>query len=1057
MKTLIRPLLLIPLLLFLNSFDAFAQEFNWAKGFGGGLGNSISLDPDGNSYTIGSFQGAVVFDTIQFTSYGLYDIFITKYDHNGKCIWAKQAGGSEEDYGTCISVDAAGNSFITGTFYLNATFGTIHLSSADGYHIFIAKYDKDGNCLWAKQAGSIGSDAGFGISTDMNGNFYLTGTFQGTAVFDTIHITSYNNSQDIFLAKYNSAGNCLWAKHAGGNVSDNARCVVTDAFGNCYITGSFIGPATFGNIQVGGYAPGGFVAKYDSAGNCLWAKLAGNNYVLGISVDTARNCYVTGNFNSSTSFGSIGLTSYGGYDGFVAKYDPSGTCLWAKQIGSITNDYCKGLIVDKSGNSYLTGYFSGAASFGSFHLTSFGSYDVFVAKYDAGGNCVWTEQAGGPGDDEVNGISVDAAGNRLITGSFTGNANFGTNQLSGGGAFIANFAVTPLVITSPVGFEIWQTNSSHNITWNCNDDGNIKIEISTNNGTDWMALVNSIKASLGNYTLTVPPFQTSGACRIKLSSLSYGNSCSSPDDFTITTANTPYISVISPGTSVKWRCGSTQNISWYMTGSVQNLKLEYTTDNGKSWIIITNSTPASQGYQWVVPNTPSTSCRVRVSDVANPRFNDVSDELFSINLINIALTSPNGGEILKSGAVRQITWNSVGVSNINIYISWANDVFDSQVAVNVPAASGSYSWTVPGALDTNCKLKLYDASDPTVFSVSKNPFTIWQPVYSIQTPGLGNNTQFFDITNISFSSFVLVSDAITATWYSYESPAAGTLPNGVAVVSKYYWTITSPAISFINGAIRVPVSKLRSVTDSSKLVWLKRTNSGDAWTNIGGTVSLGNLISTVYFTSFSQFAIGSTDSSNSLPVEISSFTYESDNYFVKLKWITQSEINNDRFEIERRSQDLNWIKIGEIKGAGNSTSPLQYSCYDKDALLHGKYFYRLKQVDYNGQFKYSQEIEVIVNSIPKVYSLENNFPNPFNPVTIIRYSLPFESNVKLAIYNAVGQAIKNLISEVKQAGNHEIPFNASILPSGIYFYSLQTNSVDGKHNYTNTKKMILIK
>ena len=194
------------------------------------------------------------------------------------------------------------------------------------------------------------------------------------------------------------------------------------------------------------------------------------------------------------------------------------------------------------------------------------------------------------------------------------------------------------------------------------------------------------------------------------------------------------------------------------------------------------------------------------------------------------------------------------------------------------------------------------------------------------------------------------------------------------------------------------------------------------------------------------------------PVELTSFTYTTVNNSIKLKWETATEVNNNYFEIERRDLSPYWVKIGEIKGAGTSISPKQYFFLDQQLPSNGKYYYRLKQVDYNGQPKYSNEIEANVNFIPSVYSLENNFPNPFNPSTLIRYSLPFDSNVKLTVYNSLGQIVVNeLSSGFKKAGTYDINFNAYSLNSGIYFYSIQANSTDGMHSFSVTKKMILMK
>jgi Secretion system C-terminal sorting domain len=194
------------------------------------------------------------------------------------------------------------------------------------------------------------------------------------------------------------------------------------------------------------------------------------------------------------------------------------------------------------------------------------------------------------------------------------------------------------------------------------------------------------------------------------------------------------------------------------------------------------------------------------------------------------------------------------------------------------------------------------------------------------------------------------------------------------------------------------------------------------------------------------------------PVELSSFILTVVDNSVKLEWKTASEINNNHFEIERRDISPYWVKIGEVKGAGTSVTPNEYFFLDKRLPSNGKYYYRLKQVDNNGEPKYSNEIVADVNFIPSVYSLENNFPNPFNPSTVIRYSLPFDSNVKLTVYNSLGQVVVNdLSSGFKKAGTYDINFNAYSLNSGIYFYTIRANSTDRVHSFTYTKKMMLMK
>ena len=184
-----------------------------------------------------------------------------------------------------------------------------------------------------------------------------------------------------------------------------------------------------------------------------------------------------------------------------------------------------------------------------------------------------------------------------------------------------------------------------------------------------------------------------------------------------------------------------------------------------------------------------------------------------------------------------------------------------------------------------------------------------------------------------------------------------------------------------------------------------------------------------------------------IPVELISFNAAANGGFVNLSWKTATEVNNKGFEIQRKSPIGNFNTIDFVNGHGTTSKTNNYSW--SEILQPGNYSYRLKQLDYDGKFEYSKEVEVTI--APQTFSLEQNYPNPFNPTTTISYSLPKASNVKLIVYNTLGQEIKTLVSEYKAAGNYTINFNASALPSGIYFYKLEADS------FTQIKKMILLK
>ena len=187
-----------------------------------------------------------------------------------------------------------------------------------------------------------------------------------------------------------------------------------------------------------------------------------------------------------------------------------------------------------------------------------------------------------------------------------------------------------------------------------------------------------------------------------------------------------------------------------------------------------------------------------------------------------------------------------------------------------------------------------------------------------------------------------------------------------------------------------------------------------------------------------------------VPVELTSFTANVNNEGnVILNWSTATELNNQMFEIERKSIESSFTTLGFVEGYGTTTESQEYSYIDKPVET-GTYFYRLKQIDFGGQYEYSDEIEVEVNG-PLTFGLQQNYPNPFNPSTLIKYSIPENGFVKLSVYNLVGEEVSVLVNEEVGAGFYEVEFNANNFPSGTYFYRLQAG------NTVQLMKMVLMK
>jgi hypothetical protein len=406
-------ILLISLLLALGTN---AQNLEWAKSFGknsSDYGVSITVDASGNVYTTGRFQQTVDFDpgagTNNLSSQGLTDAFIQKLDPSGNFLWAKSFGGTSQDEGLSITVDASGNVYTTGWFSGTVDFdpgaGTNNHTSQGSRDVFIQKLDPSGNFLWAKSFGGTSDDYGNSITVDASGNVYTTGWFSGTGDFNpgagTNNLTS-QGSNDVFIQKLDPSGNFLWAKSFGGTSSNYGLSITVDASGNVYTTGKFSGTVDFdpgagtNNLSSQG-SNDVFIQKLDPSGYFLWAKSFGGTSIdvaYSIALDASGNVYTTGDFKGTVDFdpgaGTNNLSSQvnnlnsQSVDVFIQKLDPSGNFLWAKSFGGNLDDYGWSITVDASGNVYTTGSFKGAADFdpgaGTNNLSSQGSYDVFIQK-----------------------------------------------------------------------------------------------------------------------------------------------------------------------------------------------------------------------------------------------------------------------------------------------------------------------------------------------------------------------------------------------------------------------------------------------------------------------------------------------------------------------------------------------------------------------------------------------------------------------------------------------------------------------------------------------------
>jgi hypothetical protein len=342
----------------------------------------------------------------------------------------------------------------------------------------------------------------------------------------------------------------------------------------------------------------------------------------------------------------------------------------------------------------------------------------------------------------------------------------------------------------------------------------------------------------------------------------------------------------------------------------------------------------------------------------------------------------------------------------------------------------------------------------------------------------GSTTKVFPIgkgSNYSPLTLSFTQSAATISTYTAESfntaPPAYTLPGTLDKVSvvRYYKISESGSGSAITaGSVVLNYNASDGVSDTTNLRIAQGPGSGSgAWTDLGGTGSgspAGKITSTVSFTDLATntiFALANhTGGANSLPVELSSFTVTNKLRSNQINWITSTEKNCSKFNIERASintngESSNWITTGTVIAAGTSTSFRNYSFTDKN-LQVGKYQYRLKMIDYDGSFQYSNVVETEID-LPKNFNLSQNYPNPFNPSTTINYNLPFDSKIVLEIYDIKGVKIGQLVNEDQSAGYYSVDFNSKNIPSGVYFYKLTSVDKITGNNISLVKKMMLLK
>ncbi len=617
----------------------------------------------------------------------------------------------------------------------------------------------------------------------------------------------------------------------------------------------------------------------------------------------------------------------------------------------------------------------------------------------------------------------------------------------------ASFSITPalsLTLTSPNGFENWTVNSTRLITWtSAGSIANVKIEYSTNENLSFTTITPSTP-NTGSYTWVVPAPVTATAT-IRISDASNSTIRDLSNAYFKVVPETPTITVTSPNGGDVWAVGALKNITWASTGAVSNVRIEYSTDGGVSFAVITTSTGNTGSFPWNVLNTPTSFARIRISDVVNPAATaDMSDANFTISAAPAAvinIITPNGGDNLVIGTNKNIIWtSSVAFTYAKIEYSVNGGATYSLITVSTPN-TGSYIWKVPNAASASALIRVSDASNSASFDVSDAVFTIVngsQPTITVTSPNGGENWSIGTTKTITWTTANIPSFGVIKIEYSTNGVDGpfNVITTFAANTGSYRWVVPSPVTNsarirltcVYNEITALDVSNTDFVISPALGLTVVSPNGGENWTI--------NSIQTIKWTS--------TGNIPNVKIEYST------NSGVTFTTIKASTPNTGSY-VWKVPAPANLYASIRISDVANTVNVRDLS--DFVFIISKGVTPPITGGVANGTTRNPDD--VTLNSdltiMPKEFSLDQNFPNPFNPTTAITYQLPSDAHVILNVYNMLGVEVAALVNGEQKAGVHNIMMDASGLSSGIYFYKLTATQDGQRVLFTGMKKMMLLR
>ncbi len=1026
------------LVFLLSASVLFAQTPDWSTvSFAGGSGNdrgtSIAVDASGNSYVAGYFYEEATFGNITLTSALYKELFVAKMATDGTWLWAVNAGGSNHSEVRSLVIDDAGNAYVTGNYNGTGNFGG-HTITSNAYSVdaFAAKINSNGTWQWAVSAGGSEDDYGYSIGIDNTGNTYLTGTFQDVANFGATTLTSHGSS-DIFIAKLNSSGAWMGALGAGSTGYDLGFTLTVDASNHVYVSGTYSGTVSFGTTQLISVGDtDSFVTKLDSFLSYVWASSA-EGLISDIEIDESGNAYICGATEEQATFGTITVSDHI----YLAKMNNAGEWIWADGPGGDYWGDAWSLAIDTENNIFVTGDYDGNIIFGSSSFTSdLNSQEtMYVAKLDADGEWAWAKDAETTWSVEGHSVSINGDGVVSVTGKFNNTISFGSHTITSAGSsdifcvtlhdtasFTANFTTNTTEGAAPltINFTDQSVGNPTAWAWDFQNDGTIDSEIQN---------PSFIYSDVGTYTVQLTISEGDNSNSVVMSDLIQVHPSIPVADFSANELSgdsplTISFNDLSQGTPTAWEW------DFQNDGSVdsyeQNPQFTYS-DTGTYSVALTVSNVSGSDTElkesYISVRLPNTSFTVKLDGSGD--YTSIQSAIDGVSDGHIVIVHPGS-------YVENIDFGGKNITVESLYASTDVHAYIDETIIN--GGHNSNTVTINDGENSSAEL--------TGFTITNGA-----------APGSGGGILIYGSSPTISYCKIMNNEAVNygggiaciqnANPLLHHLEVSNNTSNEGGGINVY---LSSPVLENIlisNNSASSTGGGL-AISDCSELE-VKRLTMTQNEAQWGGG----------FFITSSQISISNSILWANAPEEIY-FNYYYDPNQADIAYsdieggtggiVVQNgtlNMGDGNLNVNPRfSADFRLTEISPCIDAGDPSSE-----FDPDSTRADM-----------GAFHYDPDYVSIDSDVHPIQSfmLEQNFPNPFNPNTTIRYYIPETSRVTLSIYDIMGRTIRTLVNTDLPVGVYEYRWNGTdeagnAINTGVYFCRLKAGE------YTHTIKLAFIK